>query len=123
MLINDLEELTDEDIKTNYSAEVTVEFVRYYDYDRYCSLCHGILELNINNNIISFGSNNQGHLVNFPSFFSPTVCFANADIDKKVGTSWETDISLLPPELKPFAKKIDEVINQNMPTHICRGCD
>ena len=120
MLVNDLDEITKEQIIDKYSEEADIEFRRYYDYDEYCSMCNGILELNINGKIYSFGSSKTA---DFESFFCPTVCFANGNYERGSCTSWETDVSVLPDEFKPFAKVIDEIINKNMPTNICRGCD
>lgn len=120
MLMNDVDEITTEQIINEYSAKANIEFIRYYDYDEYCSLCDGILELNINGKKFSFSSRKTS---DFKDFFYPTICFANADYEQCSHTSWVTDISELPDELKPFATAIDETINQNMPTNICRGCD
>lgn len=121
MLVNDYDEISDEQILSRYSADISVEFIRYYNYDRYCKLCFGVLELDIDNKRVTFGPSYES--CDYPSFFSPTICFANADVDRNASTTWETDVALLPEELRPYAKKIDMVINENMPTSICRGCD
>ena len=120
MLVNDLDEVTTEEIINEYSDTANIEFLRYYDYDEYCSLCNGILELNINGKKYSFSSRKPS---DFKDFFYPTVCFANGGYERSSCTSWYTDVSELPDTLKPFAKRIDEVINKNMPTYICKGCD
>lgn len=116
MLVNEKKE----QIINSYSEDADIKFIRYYNFDEYCNLCHGILELSINGRKASFGSEST---TDFPSFFYPTVCFADADCERASHTSWETDVCLLPDELKPFAKMIDNIINQNMPNNICRGCD
>lgn len=120
VLVNDLDKITEEQITNEYSDTANIEFLRYYDYDEYCLLCNGILELSINGQKYSFSSRRTSDLKNF---FYPTVCFANGDYKRSSYTSWYTDVNELPDELKPFAKAIDEVININMPTTICRGCD
>lgn len=119
MLVNDINRVTDEEIISKYSKEGDVEFLGYYNYDEKCSLCAGILELNINDQKYSFDSSDKA---DYKYFFYPTACFANGINEHASYTSWETDISELPDELKPFAKRIDEVINANMPINICMGC-
>lgn len=121
MLVNDIDEFTKEQEKM-CSELAEVEFVRYDDYDPYCNLCSGLLELRINGESWLF-SDTAGEVNVYPGFFCPTVCWANADLEGKKHTEWEVDISLLPEELRPFAKIIDEVVNANMPDCICRGCD
>lgn len=120
MLVNDIEEIKEDEL-ARYSQKANIEFVRYYNYDKYCSLCFGILELKIDGNITIFGPKGSG--ANCEGFFTPTVCYAGGDIESNSHTLWSTDVTLLPEKYKPFAKEIDTVINQNMPNNICRGCD
>ena len=75
MLVNDLDEVTAEEIVNKYSQAANIKFLRYYDYDKYCSLCNGILELNINGKKYSFSSRKTSH---FKDFFYPIICFAKA---------------------------------------------
>lgn len=119
MLVNDSKKITKEEILSSYSEKADIKFLRYYNYDKYCSLCEGILELSINGEKVSFGPKNA----DFSQFFTPTVCWANPDYERTSQTDWETDVSELPDKYKCFAKIIDEVINKNIPKNICRGCD
>lgn len=120
MLVNDFEELTSE-MEMPYSKPADVKLLRYEGYDKYCNLCSGILQLEINGKEWIFGRTDEKEGV-YPPFFCPTVCFAE-DYNGEKQTAWETDIAILPEELRCFAKAIDEVINANMPKDICRGCD
>lgn len=121
MLVNDTEEI-DKEMEAPYAKPADVKFIRYSGYDKYCSLCFGILELQINGEKWLFSDANREDGC-MPSFFAPTTCYANGNIIEEKHTAWETDISSLPEELRCFSKTIDEVINVNMPDYICHGCD
>lgn len=121
MLVNDIEEITVE-METPYSKPADVKYICYDGYDKDCTFCMGVLELLINGEHWKFSKTKKDDNV-YPSFFAPTVCYANGGIEEKKHTGWETDISAMPEELRCFAKIIDEVINSNMPNYVCCGCD
>lgn len=110
-------------INRNNSETSHVKFISYTG--RYPNLCSGILTLEIDGEIATFGYGFKSKdKPKYDKFWSSGGCVSfdehwNANVD---GGSWVIDVNELPEKYRKYAMEIDEVFNDNVPWGCCGGC-
>lgn len=90
------------------------EEIKFVSYDgRYPNLCSGTLVLHKGDNEYSIKR----------GLMSGGRCWFDNDWEAYTEQGdWELDISSFPDELKPYAKEITRLVNENIPRGCCGGC-
>jgi hypothetical protein len=110
-------------INRNNSETSHVKFISYTG--RYPNLCSGILTLEIDGEIATFGYGFKSKdKPKYDKFWSSGGCVSfdehwNANVDEG---SWVIDVNELPEKYRKYAMEINEVFNDNVPWGCCGGC-
>lgn len=110
-------------INRNNSETSHVKFISYTG--RYPNLCSGILTLEIDGEITTFGYGSESKdKPKYDNFWSSGGCVSfdehwNANVDEG---EWGIDVNRLPEQFRKYAAEIDEVFNDNVPWGCCGGC-
>ena len=102
----------------NYTCK-HIKFVKYTG--QYPNLCNGVLILNIDGKLVSFGKKRIfGNDSEYDCFWE-TGGSCNL-YDGCTTGEWQIDANKLPKQYKKYAHEIDKVFNQNVEFGCCGGC-
>ena len=91
--------------------------IQFVSYDgSFPNLCSGILELQIEGRVVTFGNRNNCDYQAF--WFSSGGC----DNYEPFEGDWCVVEKMLPDFLKPYSDVLAEILNENIPKGCCGGC-
>lgn len=107
--------------------EIETDKVKFISYTgRYPNLCSGLLTLEIEEKIYTFGHDyNTNTSGQYESFWSTggKCGFRNNYQSSYVNSGdWNINVENLPDEIKKYAFEIDQVFNSNVSQGCCGGC-
>lgn len=105
------------------NTESDVQFISYTG--KFPNLCSGILTLQIDGKIYTFGNKYSYDNVDFDKFwYSSGSCgFTNNYKREYVNTGeWVIDVSRIPKQFRTYATIIDSLFNSNVSHGCCGGC-
>lgn len=111
-----------EQIITKYREPTQGNSVKFISYTgRYPNLCSGVLTLEIEGKIVTFGPTYKKPKPQHPDFW---LSGGSCDCDgKTTHGSWRIDPCELPVEYQAYATEIEAVFNVNVPWGCCGGCE
>lgn len=103
----------------NRPENTGVKFISYTG--RFPNLCSGILTLEIDGKIVTFGDSFDKSKPNYRKFWH-SGGWLNCSEDEAYCGEWKIDYSLLPECFRKYAAEIDKVFYVNVPCGCCGGC-
>ena len=109
-------------INKNDNMNSHVKFISYTG--EYPNLCNGILTLEIDGAIYTFGLSWKESKPDFKRFWCSggnVIADKHWNFDVKQN-EWVIDVNELPEQFRKYATEIDEVFNENIDWGCCGGC-
>lgn len=103
-------------------GKMEIKFVSYTG--AYPNLCSGVLTLEINGEIVKFGSDYDNNCHYLDQFWESggSVWFGKSWTAHVTSGEWVIHKTLLPMELQPYKEVISNLFNDNVPHGCCGGC-